>query len=213
VHVVRWVVLLAFAAGCGFQALPNGDGGMDLGSADLSGLDLTGADLTGGAPDMTMSGGGTGPGPAGALPAGFCCASNSECRSRRCRSINSQMVCTDDCDHDGICTAYGANMKCDSAGTGECIGNGAASPACVDPSTYHYGTKAIGSCCSSGFDKSGAECVGGLCDATGPQSNPFFCTQGCDGNTPCPGPYTCFLAAGTSGFCALPDPNAAYTCQ
>src|SRR5207253_10532666 len=135
-----------------------GDGGMELGSVDLTGYDLTGQDLTGGGPDFTMPGGGTGPGPAGALPAGFCCSGNAECRSRRCRSINGMGICTDDCDHDSICTAYGAAMKCDTAGSGECVATGGGTT-CVDASQYHYGTKAIGACCSSGFDKAGAECV------------------------------------------------------
>jgi hypothetical protein len=208
------VLALVCLSGCGFRA-SNGDGGStDLsggGGEDLSGLDLLGVDLTGTTPpDMTMSGGGTGPGPAGALPAGYCCNNNPDlCRSRRCRALsNGTSFCTDDCDHDSLCSVWGGAFKCDTTGTGECIASSSATT-CLDPSTYQYGTKAIGACCQSGFDKSGQECVGGLCDATGPTSNPFYCTQGCDGNTPCPAPYTCTSA----GFCALPDPNAPYTCQ
>jgi len=206
------VLMILFASGCGFRAL-SGDGGVDGAAADdLSGADLTGADLAGvdlSGSDLTITGGGTGPGPAGALPAGFCCTSVDQCRSRRCRALgNGTSFCTDDCDHDSICSVWGGAFKCNTGATGECIAV-SSSTTCLDPSLYHYGTKPIGACCQSGFDKAGQECVGGLCNATGPISNPFYCTQGCTGNTPCPAPYVCNSAA----FCSLPDPSAPYTCQ
>jgi hypothetical protein len=200
-------VLLAFAiAGCGFHRTSSDYGGE---AADLAGADLFGvapADL---ATSDGNTAGGTGPGPVGALPTGFCCNSDDDCRSRNCAGLLEPVhYCTDECDHDSLCSAWGGDFKCDVNGTGYCVT--ATAPAnCLAPSVYPYGTKPIGSCCQSGFDKSGQECLGGLCNATGPSSNPFYCTQGCDRNTPCPAPYVCNSAS----FCSLPDPNATYTCQ
>jgi hypothetical protein len=206
------VMLLACAAlGCGFHRASTDDGGEPAG--DLAG-DLAGGDpVVGAPPDMALAGssntGGTGPGPLGALPAGFCCNSDADCRSRNCAGqLDPVHYCTDECDHDSICSAWGGAFKCDVSGTGMCVTT--TSPAtCLDPALYHYGTKPIGACCQSGFDKAGQECQGGLCNATGPAANPFYCTQGCDRNTPCPAPYTCNSAS----FCSLPDPSAPYSCH
>jgi hypothetical protein len=206
--------MLVFSlAGCGFHRVAADDGVMtaaasDLGTTDPGATDLGATD--GGATDGNVaSTGGIGPGPLGALPAGFCCNSNADCRSRSCAGLFDPVhYCTDECDHNSLCSAYGGNFICDGNGTGYCAT--ATTPAtCVDPSLYHYGAKPIGSCCQSGFDKSGQECLGGLCVATGPSTNPFFCTQGCDRDTPCPASYVC----NSVGFCSLPDPNAAYACH
>ena len=209
--------LMAAAAlsGCGFQRASSDDGGDapgDLGpdaATAQPGADLAGAGDLGAAGADLAAGGGTGPGPLGALPAGFCCTSNDDCRSRDCAALpDATRYCSDECDHDSLCSAWGGSFKCDVNGTGLCI-PAAAQTTCVDPSLYHYGEKPIGACCQSGFDKSGQECLGGLCNATGPDSNPFYCTQGCDTQTPCPAPYEC----NSVGFCSLPDPNAPYTCH
>jgi hypothetical protein len=202
------VVFVVFVAACGFERTSTvEDGGVDdLAGADLTGADLLGVDLSTPGNDAQM--GGTGGGPLGALPAGFCCTSNDDCRSRRCRALaGGGQFCTDDCDHDSICSVWGGQFSCDTNASGECVAKPGAT--CLDPSLYHYGERPIGSCCQVGFDKSGQECLGGLCDATGPDSNPFYCTQGCDGNTPCPAPYVCNSAS----FCSLSDPNAPYTCK
>lgn len=199
-RAMRWVAV-AMLAGCGFH--PQGG---DLGAADLAGVDLAGADLT-----HEMTGGGTGAGPLGALPTGFCCNANSDCRTRNCVSAGGgPKVCLDDCSTDALCTAWSSAFHCDQ-GSGFCAPVGASST-CLDPSGYHYGQKAIGACCASGFVKSGQECLGGLCEATGNDANPFYCTQACDASAPCPAPYEC-----AAGFCWIPqtisDPSFMYTCQ
>src|SRR4051812_11295091 len=205
------VVMLVCLAGCGFErALPDDGGVDDLGSVDLVGLDLTGVDLTGFGADMTVTGE-TGKGPLGALPAGYCCASDEDCRSRACVHINgatSPTMCTDECDHDSSCSAWGGALKCQSGG-GYCLAVDPTTFTCLDPSTFVHGTKATGSCCSSGFDKAGEECLGGICNATGPESNPFFCTQGCGGATGCPPGFTC----NSLHWCWKDDPQAPYTCS
>jgi len=191
--------MLAFALlGCGFQRTSSDDGGAPIGGAPTDMLVVDG--------NVTSA---VGPGPLGALPTGFCCSSNDDCRSRNCAGLFDPVhYCTDECDHDSLCSAWGGDFKCDVSGTGYCMA-GSTPTTCLDPSLYHPGSKPIGACCQSGFDKSGQECLGGLCNSTGPTANPFYCTQGCDRDTPCPAPYVCNSAS----FCSLPDPNAAYTCQ
>jgi hypothetical protein len=83
---------------------------------------------------------------------------------------------------------------------------------CRPADQYQYGTKAIGTCCSHGFSMAGQECLGGLCESTGNEANPFYCTQGCDSSAPCPGAYSCF-----AGFCwitqTVSDNTYMYMCQ
>lgn len=206
-RAMRWVAV-AMLAGCGFHPQGGDLGAADLAGVDLKGVDLRGADLAG--VDLA-GGGGTGAGPLGALPTGFCCHANSDCRSRDCVSIGGgPTVCLDHCASDPVCAAWSPMFHCDQ-GSGSCAPVGGSST-CLDPSGYHYGDKAIGTCCASGFVKSGQECLGGLCEATGNDANPFYCTQGCDQETPCPSPYEC-----AAGFCWIPqtisDPNFMYTCQ
>jgi len=196
-------------AACGFQtnAIP---GGSDGGNAvDLLGLDLTGVDLASvTAPDLAASSvGGTGPGPLGALPSGFCCSDNSQCRNRRCIKAGSgPSYCADDCFSDGACNAWGA-LRCDLTNY-YCVPT-TATYDCLPQAQYTYGAKPIGACCQSGFGKSGQECAGGLCYSEGPDSNPFFCTQGCSSNEPCPIGYFCI----PDHWCSKLDTNGPYTCQ
>src|SRR5258706_12926431 len=70
--------------GCGFRP---------LGTADMNG---DGAQNGG---DLSASGGGPGPGPWGALPTGYCCASKNDCRERNCQSFG----CSDSCFTDDGC--------------------------------------------------------------------------------------------------------------
>jgi hypothetical protein len=198
---VRWALVLVAASvgACGFRNIPNE-------GADLAGHDLAGADLSGGGGG---GGGGVGPGPVGALPTGYCCTRREECRSRRCISVGGgPSFCSDDCDTDLVCTAWGGAFRCDVDAGWTCQPT-TASYTCLDPSTYHYGAKRFGACCASGFSRAGEECQGGLCNSVGPVSNPFYCTQGCiPGIEPCPIGYSC----GSARFCIPNDPNATYAC-
>lgn len=203
-----WGPLVLFAVsagGCGFRPIP---GAEDLAGADLAGADFAGADLSMGPADLSLSGG-TGPGPLGALPAGFCCASNDQCRSRRCITVGTGQpyFCTDECQNDGVCNTWGGLFRCDMPSNNDCVPVNN-TYTCLDPATYNYGTKPTGACCGSGSPRSGQECLGGLCNATGPSSNPFFCTQGCSAGT-CPIGYTCNIMK----WCWKQDPQAPYTCN
>jgi hypothetical protein len=197
------VAMFAVAvAGCGFRSLPSGGG--DLAGLDLAGVDFSGVDFA--APpgsDLSMSGG-TGKGPLGALPTGFCCQGPSDCRTRRC----TNGACVDECFGDSDCNGYASGFTCPNS----TVCTAPSGFTCLDPATYHYGTKATGSCCSHGFNTAGAECLGGLCQATGADSNPFYCTQGCSNGSECPGGYSC-----AAGFCwigqSFTDPTFTYTCN
>jgi hypothetical protein len=202
-----WVGFVVFAGGCGFRPItPPGDlAGADLAGADFAGVDFAGADLSMSAGDLSLSGG-TGPGPLGALPAGFCCTADLECRSRRCFQVGTgPKFCSDECRSDDVCNTWGGAFVCEMT-QGECL-PAQQTYSCLDPSTYNYGTKPTGACCATG-PRSGQECQGGLCYATGPSANPFFCTQGCDPGS-CPIGYICNLLK----WCSKPDPNAPYTCN
>lgn len=193
---MRWVLvaLAVSVGGCGFRNIP-GDG-TDLGGGG-------GADLAGG------GGGGVGPGPVGALPAGYCCSRREECRSRRCISVGGgPSMCTDtDCESSAQCSVWGVALTCDATKGYTC--QPTASTACLDASTYRYGAKPFGACCASGFYRAGEECEGGLCVSVGPGTNPYYCTQGCiPGVDRCPTGFSC----GSAGFCIPNDPNATYAC-
>ena len=213
------LLLVTLLAACGFQALSNGDGGADLVSptSDLAGADFAGVDFSGldfnvppGA-DLSQPTGGTGPGPAGALPTGYCCAAEEQCRSRRCvQAGTGPYYCADDCSGNSACNAWGGAFTCDQT-AGFCVPVNTPYT-CLDPAGYQYGTKADGACCANGFAKAGQECLGGLCESTGDASNPFICTQGCNTASPCPPGYSC-----AARFCwitqTLSDPTYKYTCQ
>jgi hypothetical protein len=210
-------VVLVACAGCGFRTLPGGDGGeaadlagVDLAGADLAGVDLAGVDLAGG--DLsTPPGGGFGPGPLGALPAGYCCSDAHQCRGRLCNSDGGGAhYCSQTCMLDAECTDFGAPMRCDR-GSSTCVFT--STPyTCLDPQSYAYGGKPLGSCCASGFPTAGQACLGGLCFATGNDVNPYYCTQGCVDSGECPPGYGCHAS-----FCwkeqSFLDPNYVYTCQ
>jgi len=186
VQHVQTALLVISLAGCGFRPLGNND----LGNNPPLDLSMPGS-------------GGTGPGPEGALPAGYCCDGPQQCRSRQCMSG----YCLDECSDNSECTAFGAAMTCDLS-SGTCMPGAGFS--CLDPSGYHYGSKTQGACCQSGFPQSGQECASGRCIAFGPDTNPFICTSACiQGVEPCPIGFQCTVER----FCAPNDPNASYTCQ
>src|SRR5256885_6272998 len=79
----------AVVAGCGFRPVTPAAVLADLSTESRRDPDVLAADVDmGGTPDALAEAGDltvmTGPGPLGALPAGFCCGSGAECRSRLC---------------------------------------------------------------------------------------------------------------------------------
>ncbi len=192
---IAWA-LGALVAGCGgFRTVDAGDGGGG-----------------GGVDAATSMGGGTGPGPYGALPTGYCCASDQDCRYRNCVSFAGVSMCADSCDGDGSCNALpgfhcvGADQF--NAGRCEPLTMGAA---CTPASQFHLGTKPLGACCTATHDgKGGLDCVGGLCYGFGDVSNPYICVNQCASLADCPGNYNCGPIDRGAVCAPLADP---YTCN
>jgi hypothetical protein len=155
---------------------------------------------------------GTGPGPRGALPSGFCCTSDADCRYRHCLEINGSQRCSDECTQSGFCQGGAVTWTCDildGGDRGQCQPAAGDTAACVPPSQFTYGTRMLGDCCAFGTDgKAGWECEGALCTAT--DNNPFVCSQYCDTYADCPGPYDC-VALGNYRACV--PANSPYTCN
>ncbi len=139
--------------------------------------------------DATPSDGPTGPGPLGALPSGYCCTSDEECRFRRCVDTGAGgRMCLDLCSASRplACTRPGFAFTCDGTTCQPPAGF-----ACLDPATFVRGTKTTGACCTDSADgTTGHECEGNLCLAVG--NAPWFCTRRCDGGADCPSDYECY---------------------
>lgn len=150
-----------------------------------------------GATGGTGAGGGAthGPGPFGALPAGYCCTSDQECRFRNCADFGGVRMCADECSHDDGCNT-GKNLTCSFA-TGYCEPSGA--PECIPAEQWVVGTKKAGACCiPTGDGTAGQECEANRCVAVGDLQNPFICTQPCADIGDCPPKYSCL----GHSFCA-----------
>jgi hypothetical protein len=210
------IPIAAMLAGCSdFRgaavASPDGGGG-DAGGRDGS----AGADgavrNTDASPDGSPPGP-TGPGRWGALPSGYCCNSNEECRYRNCAFIGTTRMCTDECRGDSACEGHLPNFACVGATQfqpGRCEPK-ETSTKCTPQDQFTRGTKPLGACCTATHDgAAGLECEGGHCGAFGATSNPYICLNTCSKPADCPGNFTC-LNVGGRGICGpLADP---YTCQ
>jgi hypothetical protein len=194
----------AGAGAAGADGGASGSGGTASGgqSGGGSGGAATGGSAAGGAGG---SSGVTGPGPHGALPSGYCCTSDQECRYRRCRDFGGVKLCSDECRSDAAC-ATGAGMVC-SEETDHC--EPAGTPSCIPADQWQVGALGIGECCvRTGDGWAGRECAGNLCMAFGDWTNPFVCTHACDLPADCPPKFDCNPWA---GFC-MPLAEL-YTCR
>jgi hypothetical protein len=158
---------------------------------------------------------GYGPGPEGALPTGYCCTSNEDCRNRYCVDLGGgNKMCEDECDgSQSACQGLLPGFTCtwdDAMVDGFCEPT-SPSTQCVPANQYQHGTKADGACCSAtGNATSGQECLSGNCGAFGAQSNPYICNLACDATHTCPGTSLC-SNVGVYSVCV---PLATtYTCQ
>jgi hypothetical protein len=157
-----------------------------------------------------------GPGPDGALPTGYCCTANSECRDRNCATIaNGVRMCLNDCTSGTICAEDDTNYKCD-IGTGVC--NPQKPLACRPANAFIHGVKPLGACCTpTDTPADFMECSGGVCNAfdlAGSTSlNPYVCGKRCNVNADCrPSPgYVCVFGPYNQKTCA-PQDFAKYTC-
>ncbi len=133
--------------------------------------------------DDGVDGQSMGPGPYGALPSGYCCESDQDCRRRMCMDFDGVKMCSDNCRFDSLCLAS-PEMRCDTV-LEQCVPVG--KPSCISATQWVLGTKSTGDCCVG----DGAECRGGLCWSFQEDENPFMCTQACDEDD-CPPGFSCY---------------------
>ncbi|WP_394827142.1 hypothetical protein [Pendulispora albinea] len=147
----------------------------------------------GGRPEDASDPNGSGPGPLGALPSGYCCTSNEECRSRNCIELAGgsagQKMCADGCRSDDHCKGGPITSRCAGATTsqdGRC--EPAASPAaCIPADQFRYGVKELGVCCSpKSGQANGQECKSGLCSLWNEMTR-AMCDRVCTSIDDCPG--------------------------
>jgi len=175
-----------------------GDGSRDAPAASETSVRL----------DLFASGG-TGPGPYGALPSGYCCQSDLDCRYRSCVDINGSKMCSDPCQSDDGCAGRISGLTCNQT-SGRCEPD-SPTATCVDAATFPYGAKGLGACCIATHDGwAGFECQGNHCGAFGDLSNPYICTQVCYKPADCPGAFNCLSTGYGYGLCAPEAPT--YSC-
>lgn len=150
----------------------------------------------------------TGPGPRGALPNGYCCTADTDCRARSCVAG----MCADTCADEDGCLDTAGPFTCEGArGEKRCVPQGAVT--CVPAASFARGTKKLGECCVATHDaRAGLECEGGRCDAFGPTTNPYICGQACEKAADCPGAYMCIPGPYNFKIC-VPEATQQYTCK
>jgi hypothetical protein len=180
-------------AGCGFRlvATPAADQGPPLSmpsSTDAARDGGVAVDLLAvAAPDLSPAAS-TGPGALGALPAGFCCDSDQDCRGRNCDvAMLGHKICIEPCLSDADCTHYSDRFFCYPTYH---LCSSIDSPfACLPP--YELGARPTGACCDPNAAHPGQECAGGWCITSGATGNPYYCSQGCQADADCPANYAC----------------------
>ncbi len=137
-----------------------------------------------------FSAGGTGPGPRGALPSGYCCTADTDCRYRDCQLFNGSQICMDPCQSDDACKGSVPGLHCNKTeGRCEPLDTGAS---CVPAEKFTYGAKQLGACCLATHDGwSGFECEGNHCGSFHDMSNPYICIHTCDKASDCLGAFGC----------------------
>jgi hypothetical protein len=156
---------------------------------------------------------GHGPGPHGALPSGYCCNDDSDCRGRHCEDLGDGKMCLDACFSGTGCQlppdiAWTCDKNSDPSRDSFCKPTGAFT--CKPASEFEYGTRLSGECCSpTGDGISGLECVGGGCVARG--EGPFVCSQVCELPKDCPSSFVCMTITATRKQC-VPATDT-YTCK
>jgi hypothetical protein len=162
-------------------------GVIEAASADSEGQDSAPLGDAGTPLDSALQGAG----PLGALPTGFCCASDDDCRYRHCELVNGTKMCLDFCLIEDTCHGIVSGFQCafTDAGYGFCEpGSGVTS--CVTQAQYQHGTRGLGACCAPLSDgRMGTECLSGICAQLGTQ-DPFLCVQNC-GVRDCPPTFSC----------------------
>lgn len=154
----------------------------------------------------------SGPGDHGALPSGYCCTKDSECRNRHCVEVGGSKMCLDDCREQGTCVRRDlTTFTCDSENLGD---DGLCQPPvgfqCIPAAKFKRGTREVGECCAwTGDGNAGEECDGNRCVSisTGGVDNPFVCSHWCETTKDCPSSTVC------SPFNSCVPANMPYTCK
>lgn len=153
-------------------------------------------DLKSATPDGGVDNGALGPGDKGALPSGYCCTADAECRDRHCVAVGSGgRMCLDACNEQSRCARRDVTFKCSgSPGASGFCQPPDVSFTCLPQAQYARGTRQTGECCTASRDgHAGEECEGNKCVAfdIGEEANPFVCSQWCEGGRDCPSGTVC----------------------
>jgi len=218
-------ITLAFACADLKTADPSGNGGSgngDGGASSSSGSSSGGGETSSSGSGTGSSSGNSTLGPAkgagdyGALPFGYCCTSDSECRDRHCVQVGSQKMCQDECGYPETCQGKGLPTGFTCNGTpsdrGQCVPPSGFT--CLPANTFTLGTKPAMSCCTpTGNGTAGLECMGGHCEYYKESQDPNyeppeFCTNHCDVPADCGKGMKCQLEL---GLCV--PANETFTCD
>ena len=154
----------------------------------------------------------TGPGPFGALPNGYCCSSENECRSRQCVDAPGGRMCVDRCSDPSGCLATAGTFTCQGSGADR-LCSPSATTQCIPGNLFTRGTRKLGDCCTATHDaNAGLECEGGACGSFGKAGNPYICYQGCSKPSDCPGNFMCMPGAYDYKIC-VPESGESTTCR
>lgn len=163
----------------------------------------------------SSSSGGMGAGPFGALPSGYCCTKNEDCRERNCLQKDGIGVCADSCASTSSCLNGAVPLTCvgfTAFELGHCEPTNTPTT-CLPANTFRYGGKQLGECCAVTRDlTAGKECAGNTCLAFGEPGMPYICTHACRSRVDCPGSFRCIPTGDTYGVCA-PEDVTRYTCK
>ncbi len=181
------------------------DAGRSPGSSGSSGNTSSG-----GAADVWA---GKGQGPFGPKPTGLCCASDDECRSGRCARIGVEPdavdACADTCTTTATCARPGPLSFVCYPSAGVCAIDTFEPQTCIPPSSFTFGTKPLGACCTVKPDgTNGLECASSVCVAG--FGGPGVCTRTCSADVDCATGFAC--EGGPRGGRCVPT-SAAYECK
>ncbi len=157
----------------------------------------------------------TGPGPFGALPNGYCCTDETQCRSRQCLDGPGGKMCRDRCSTADGCLATAGAFTCEATGADprERLCAPKAGTQCIPGAQFARGAKKLGDCCTATHDaNAGLECEGGSCASFGAAGNPYICYQACSKPSDCPGPYMCAFGSYDFKIC-VPESGQSLTCR
>jgi hypothetical protein len=139
-----------------------------------------------------------GPGIYGALPSGYCCTKDAECKDRHCADPGGGKRCMDSCLDTSFCNVPGTPYECKATTAEEpkrCTPP--AGVQCLPQADFVRGKKKTGDCCVFGEGQTaGAECASHVCGNFG--DGPDICMNHCVTQADCLDGYKCELSGGSS---------------